>query len=153
MVFNDTILFILQIFSISSTQYQYLEPKVRNHQVYTPTFRFPPHCTTSPSAPPNSQNITFVTTISDTTPLRRDITGSAALTSDLKRTLQDATRTRHSICAKNSLGRCLSKISSKNLSERRPLPVHRKPSPFQSLQFPKMRMNWHVSSTFIDLHA
>jgi hypothetical protein len=33
----------------------------------------------SPSTPPNSQNITLL--LSDTTPLRRDITGSAAHTS------------------------------------------------------------------------
>jgi hypothetical protein len=36
----------------------------------------------SPSTPPNShQNITCITTLSDTTPLRRDITGSTAHTS------------------------------------------------------------------------
>jgi hypothetical protein len=34
----------------------------------------------SPSTPPNSQNISLITTLSDTTPLRRDIPGSAAHT-------------------------------------------------------------------------
>jgi len=32
----------------------------------------------SPSTPPNSQDVTSETTLSDTTPLRRDISGSAA---------------------------------------------------------------------------
>lgn len=31
----------------------------------------------SPSTPPNSQDVTSATTLSDTTPLRRDISGSA----------------------------------------------------------------------------
>jgi hypothetical protein len=34
----------------------------------------------SPSTPPNSQNIGLITTLSDTTPLKRDIPGSAAHT-------------------------------------------------------------------------
>jgi hypothetical protein len=35
----------------------------------------------SPRTPPNSQNIALITTLSDTTPSRRDIAGSAAHTS------------------------------------------------------------------------
>ena len=60
--------------------FRYLGSKVSNHKIHTPASLILPHHMAGPSTPPNSQNVTFIT-LSDTTPLRRDLGGSEVHTS------------------------------------------------------------------------
>jgi hypothetical protein len=59
----------------------YIGPKVSQKMARPTSNCRSSHYMPSPNTPPNSQSITSGTTLSDTTPLRRDIPGSAAHTS------------------------------------------------------------------------